>query len=456
MFKVDPEKKDQHVTEGIKKCDNATPKFLSRYQQNIIKKGVQDVSKLKFTKVSSRVNYIISTVTETMSSTLDINAAFKEEVINEIKLIEDMEDDYLLEACLLGNKVFYGGETRFNDYIDRANKEIGNEIAVHSRRQDTKMYSYRWVSTRAMKEELDKIVGPDVAVPCESFFAQQFTTNLTRLINTSKYYHRIDIVRKVQKQTIVKYNVDNRYANTQAKIARKWFIHNSEHTIYISRDDKNKIKVGTPGEPLALAQKKRMIKVPTKIDLSIADHDLCIKTHLTLSVMANINCPANKSPALGNFYDSETVMILKESAVNPSSVFQHASELIIQYKQTDKVFMLLQGDGGFDYNCTTPRSIVANFVIMLELNLEHIVSIRNAGGCSTYNPCERNIGGINFGLQVMACDREESTDEVENAIISSKSIKSFVNKNKNSNPRLINDYMKSVQPCIDKINKTIS
>ena len=172
--------------------------------------------------------------------------------------------------------------------------------------------------------------------------------------------------------------------------------------------------------------------------------------------MANINCPANKSPALGNFYDSETVMILKESAVNPSSVFQHASELIIQYKQTDKVFMLLQGDGGFDYNCTTPRSIVANFVIMLELNLEHIVSIRNAGGCSTYNPCERNIGGINFGLQVMACDREESTDEVENAIISSKSIKSFVDKNKKSNPRLINDYMKSVQPCIDKINKTIS
>ena len=120
------------------------------------------------------------------------------------------------------------------------------------------------------------------------------------------------------------------------------------------------------------------------------------------------------------------------------------------------MFMLLQGDGGFNYNYATPRSIVANFIIMIELKLEHIVSIRNAGSCLIYNPAERNIAGINFGLQVMACDREEASEEVEKAMQSSKSIKAFIDKNRIANPRLANDYMKCVNPCIKRINDTIS
>ena len=97
-------------------------------------KDIGIYAKFKFTKLSSRVNYIINAVTETMSMTVNLNAVFKEEVINEIKFIEDIEDDNLLEACLLGNKVFYGRETQFSDYIDKANKKIANEVAVHSRR----------------------------------------------------------------------------------------------------------------------------------------------------------------------------------------------------------------------------------------------------------------------------------------------------------------------------------
>ena len=76
---------------------------------------------------------------------------------------------------------------------------------------------------------------------------------------------------------------------------------------------------------------------------------------------------------------------------------------------------------------------MANLVIMLELNLEYIVSIRNASSYSTYNPVGQNICSINFGLQVMVYDREVSIDEVKNAISLAKSIKSFVDRNMNTN-----------------------
>ena len=48
-----------------------------------------------------------------------------------------------------------------------------------------------------MKKELNKLVRPNITLLCKSFFNQQFTTNLSRLLKTKKYYHRIDIARKM-------------------------------------------------------------------------------------------------------------------------------------------------------------------------------------------------------------------------------------------------------------------
>ena len=72
-----------------------------------MKKGVQNISKLKSSKISSRVNCIINTVSVTVNTVTNLNLAFKEEVINEIKFIEDIEGNELLEQSLLENKIFY-------------------------------------------------------------------------------------------------------------------------------------------------------------------------------------------------------------------------------------------------------------------------------------------------------------------------------------------------------------
>ena len=85
--------------------------MLWRYQERIIKKRVKDTNKLKFSEKLWRVNYIMNTNTETINKVVNLNEAFKEDIVNEIKPIVDMEDYYLLEASLLGNKLFYGSKT---------------------------------------------------------------------------------------------------------------------------------------------------------------------------------------------------------------------------------------------------------------------------------------------------------------------------------------------------------
>ena len=80
----------------------------------------------------------------------------------------------------------------------------------------------------------------------------------------------------MQRWTIVKYNIDNRHANIQAKIATKWFENNFECVLCISYNDRNKIKVKAPSKLSVLSQKK-VIKVPTKIDLSNNDNNSYIK-----------------------------------------------------------------------------------------------------------------------------------------------------------------------------------
>lgn len=60
---------------------------------------------------------------------------------------------------------------------------------------------------------------------------------------------------------------------------------------------------------------------------------------------------------------------------------------------------------------------------------------------------------MNLGLQVITCYKEEDSKELEYTISKVKNIKQFVKDNSN-NQKLINDYMTSIQPMINKINNT--
>ena len=46
-----------------------------------------------------------------------MNIEYETSVKNELQLIQDLEDDILLQDCLLGNKIIYGGKTQFDEFM---------------------------------------------------------------------------------------------------------------------------------------------------------------------------------------------------------------------------------------------------------------------------------------------------------------------------------------------------
>ena len=117
--------------------------------------------------------------------------------------------------------------------------------------------------------------------------------------------------------------------------------------------------------------------------------------------------------------------------------------------------MILQADGSHDHNCTNPRNVISFIVIMIELKLEHLIAMKNAGGLSIYNPIERPVGSVTLGAQCLALARLEGPREMKEKIQESKSIKAFADKH-GHNEKLKSDYIKMVQPCIDAVNETTS
>ena len=188
--------------------------------------------------------------------------------------------------------------------------------------------------------------------------------------------------------------------------------------------------------------------VPKQVIFSATDHKMEKNTTLILSAIGSQTCLTNESASLSNHYDTQTCMTLKDKALHLSNCFQHAAELIEQLKDRKELFLLLQQDRGYDYNLVTPQSIITMIMIAIELKLEHIISIKNAGRCSACNPIERAISSVSFCCQGLALSCEESTAEVEEGVCKAKSAKEFANKNIN-NKKVIDDCKESTQSSID-------
>ena len=441
-------------TECIQKCTDLIPKVVSKAQMSVVKNCLSNILNMKFARKSSKTNYMITAVAESLNMKVRLNPNAKEEIQREFVLLSDLENQNLLEDSILGNKLLYGGETIFTPFITIVNKEMNNDIAVDSRRHDTTLYCSRWISLRHLLEEVSAMLGPDYKAPSREWLEFQFTSNNYRALMNERYFGRINITRKIQKHTIIKENVDGHFSNACLKAVRKFGIDHKENTAMITRDDKNKIKVGAPGEPLALSHKTRQCFVPSDLQFEASDHDMCIKTHFICSLMGKINWPEDNSISLGNYYDMDVTMILKEGALYPSNPFRHCAELILNNKDLKEEFLIIQGDGGSDYNCTSPRSIISFIVIMIELKLQHLIAAKNAGGYSIYNPVERPMGAITYGMQTLALARNESTPEVEMKIKQCQSIKAFIDKY-GDDEAIKDEYLKSVKPCSDAIKNTI-
>ena len=106
---------------------------MPRDEGSMVKTNVENMTKMKFAKVSSKVNYIMRTVSEIINVLMNLSETCKEEIRNKLNMIQKMEDDDIFKECIIATKAFHGGYTMFESFINAFNEELNNEILAHER-----------------------------------------------------------------------------------------------------------------------------------------------------------------------------------------------------------------------------------------------------------------------------------------------------------------------------------
>ena len=96
----------------------------------------------------------------------------------------------------------------------------------------------------------------------------------------------------IQRHAIAKDHADGKCCNALLRNARTAFKRlGAKVYSHYATDDKNEVKIGPPGEPLALATRCRKKHAPESKDLNSLDHDACVKASFTPSVSLNVDEP---------------------------------------------------------------------------------------------------------------------------------------------------------------------
>ena len=133
--------------------------------------------------------------------------------------------------------------------------------------------------------------------------------------------------RMVQRHTIVKSHVDGKNVNTTCRNVRDYFLKLGSRVVaYWCCNDKNKVKVGPPGEPYALATRSVRRWIPKDAQFESVCHDLGIKVSLTPSMILNIIEPRDNR--IGSFHKGQVTLWLKDVATQGFEPFRHVTELI--------------------------------------------------------------------------------------------------------------------------------
>ena len=120
-----------------------------------------------------------------------------------------------------------------------------------------------------------------------------------------------------------KHSDDDHYCAALYKYAREMAVRFGEHCVFISTDDKNKIKVGEPDCPISAITRGRQVLVGLNQVVKSADHDFASITLIpTVILVHDIPDEVDKSWCRGHAH-----IYMKISATEPSSALRNAAEI---------------------------------------------------------------------------------------------------------------------------------
>ena len=154
----------------------------------------------------------------------------------------------------------------------------------------------------------------------------------------------------VQKRQFRHHHADTHYCAALFRYMREYAIQVRDLAVFVSLDDKHRIKVGEPNFPALAAERGRRVLVGAHVTFEVADHDFT-KFSIIPSVSLIVQIPETID---SSWYEGVVHVGYKDAVLEPSTALRHAAELysILLAKIGNRSVLFLYTDGGPDHRLT--------------------------------------------------------------------------------------------------------
>ena len=353
-----------------------------------------------------------------------------------------LEDDDVLVDLRHQNE---GRAAQYDVFWTKCNEFIAECSAVHDRRHGDSEISYMAtaISVRDMITQVKQKCPPDAPIPSEAWVRLNFSPKNPRAKVSMHYHGKLKLKHVIQKRLVRKSHPDEHYCAALFRYQRELAVKYRSYSVFISIDDKHRIKIGEPGYPVAAVERGRQVIVSQSQIFAVGDHDFT-KFSLIPSVALQIDIPEKFE---GSWYRGKVLIGLKDAVFQSSSPLRHASELYGVLTETMglKTFLFIYCDGGPDHRLTYVSVQLSLIALFLNLNLDFLVACRTAPNHSWKNPVERVMSLLNVGLQCVGMMRTKMSDEFESAICNANNLQQL----REAALSRKEDVASSLKPAID-------
>lgn len=362
--------------------------------------------------------YMLRSIYKELTKDLSGSRTFDESQIDaRVKEALDAEDiDIIIDLREMNE----GRAAKYDDFWAMCSEYLSECTAVPDRRHGNFCFMAKAVSVRDLIQQVKLKCAPETPIPSESWVRRNFSPRNLRVKSSQHYTGVLKVKHMVQKRLFRKAHPDEHYCSALFRYQREFAVKFRHNSIFISIDDKHRIKVGEPGYPVAATNRGREVIVSQSDTFVVGDHDFT-RFSIIPSVALLIDIPEKFE---GSWYKGKVLVGFKDAVFQASSPLRHACEIhsALLRKIGDKSILLIYSDGGPDHRLTYVSVKLSLIALFLNLNLDILIACRTAPNHSWRNPVERIMSIVNIGLQCVGMMRQKMSEEFESSIINCNNI----------------------------------
>ena len=151
-----------------------------------------------------------------------------------------------------------GRQAKYDVFWGKCSEFLQETTAVHERRHGDTCFMAKAISVRDLIAQVAHTCPEGTQIPSESWVKYNFSPRNPRAKSSSHYTGRLKVRRQVQRRLYRKEHLDGYYCAALYRYLREFAVMYRDVSVFVSVDDKHRIKVGEPGFPLAAVERGKV------------------------------------------------------------------------------------------------------------------------------------------------------------------------------------------------------